>query len=277
MSRDGSVDWLCFPRFDSGACFAALLGSPDNGRWLLAPAGAGDATSAATSTTRSSSRRPGRPTTGGRARPRLHAAARQGARHRPHRRGCQGPRRLPLRAHDPLRLRRASCRGCASGRTRTNTRVAIAGPDALCFRTPVDDARRGHADGLGVHGRRGRARPVRPHVVPVARGRSRAGSTRSRRSRDTESFWREWSEACPLDLPGDWAPLVRRSLIVLKALTYDADRRDRRRADDVAAGVDRRRCATGTTATAGCVTRRSRCSRSCTATTPRRRRRGGAG
>ena len=37
---DGSIDWLCLPRFDSGACFAALLGTPDNGRWLLAPVGA---------------------------------------------------------------------------------------------------------------------------------------------------------------------------------------------------------------------------------------------
>jgi GH15 family glucan-1,4-alpha-glucosidase len=35
---DGSMDWLCFPRFDSGACFAALLGGPEQGRWLLAPA-----------------------------------------------------------------------------------------------------------------------------------------------------------------------------------------------------------------------------------------------
>jgi GH15 family glucan-1,4-alpha-glucosidase len=39
VSRAGSVDWLCVPRFDSGACFAALLGTPQNGRWLLAPAG----------------------------------------------------------------------------------------------------------------------------------------------------------------------------------------------------------------------------------------------
>ncbi|MFN8661276.1 MAG: glycoside hydrolase family 15 protein [Thermomicrobiales bacterium] len=38
VSREGSVDWACFPRFDSGACFAALLGTPQHGRWLLAPA-----------------------------------------------------------------------------------------------------------------------------------------------------------------------------------------------------------------------------------------------
>ena len=41
VSRDGSVDWLCWPRFDDAACFAALLGTSEHGRWLLAPRDAG--------------------------------------------------------------------------------------------------------------------------------------------------------------------------------------------------------------------------------------------
>ncbi|MGW6538913.1 glycoside hydrolase family 15 protein [Streptomyces sp. NPDC055051] len=45
VGRDGSIDWLCLPRFDSAACFAALLGDEDNGHWLIAPKGSGTCTS----------------------------------------------------------------------------------------------------------------------------------------------------------------------------------------------------------------------------------------
>ena len=45
VGRNGSIDWLCFPRFDSPSCFGALLGDQENGHWLLAPVGATECTS----------------------------------------------------------------------------------------------------------------------------------------------------------------------------------------------------------------------------------------
>ena len=46
VSREGSIDWLCLPRFDSNACCAALLGTSENGYWKLSPSGPHHATRA---------------------------------------------------------------------------------------------------------------------------------------------------------------------------------------------------------------------------------------
>ena len=59
VGKDGSVDWLCLPRFDSHACFAALLGTPEHGRWLLGPVDGASRAPAGTSVTAPCSRRRG--------------------------------------------------------------------------------------------------------------------------------------------------------------------------------------------------------------------------
>ena len=64
VSRHGCIDWLCLPRFDSGACFAALLGDAENGQWSLGPTAEIVEPVAATGTTRSSWRRSSSPTDG---------------------------------------------------------------------------------------------------------------------------------------------------------------------------------------------------------------------
>ncbi len=119
-----------------------------------------------------------------------------------------------------------------------DTRVAIAGPDALCFRT--------HAETRGEDMRTVSEFSVDegqrvPFVLTYFRSHEEVPEAidPEQALADTEGFWREWSEACPLDLPGGWAPLVRRSLIVLKALTYDPTGGIVAARDDVAAGVDR--------------------------------------
>jgi GH15 family glucan-1,4-alpha-glucosidase len=101
-----------------------------------------------------------------------------------------------------------------------NTRVALAGPDALCFRTPaptrgedmqtvsefaVDEGQRVPFVLTWFPSHEEVPAPIDAEVALA----------------ETESFWREWSEACSFDLPEEWAAVVRRSLIVLKALTYE--------------------------------------------------------
>ena len=173
VGRDGSIDWLCLPRFDSGACFAKLLGTEDHGSWRIAPKGVERADPPAL---------PGR-----------HPRPRVGVRHR---RGDRPGHRL--HAHPP-----AASRGGPPGRGRTGhghhgdapdhpLRLRPGGPLGAAHRRDADrggrsrrpvavddrsDPRLRPVDGGRVHRVRGPDRPVLPLVVSGARRRRRARST----------------------------------------------------------------------------------------------------
>ena len=218
VERDGSVDWLCFPRFDSGACFAALLGGPENGRWLLAPSARATSTrrylhdtlvlettwtTDAGDCARVLDFMPPR----GKAPDIVRIVE-----------GVKG--RVPFRSDLTIRFDYGHVVPWVRKRTHEeHTRVAIAGPDALCFRTPAPTRGEGFSTVSEFAVDEGERVPFaltwfRSHEdVPEPIDAEIALA-------ETESFWREWSEACPLDVPREWASLIRRSLIVLKALTY---------------------------------------------------------
>ena len=82
---------------------------------------------------------------------------------------------------------------------------AIAGPDALCLRTPVETRGEDLHTVAEFAVDEGERVPFVLTWFPSHEPRAGARSTRSRRSRDTEAFWREWSEACPLELPATGA------------------------------------------------------------------------
>ena len=167
VGRDGAIDWLCLPRFDSASCFSALLGDERHGRWLLAPAGEVRATSRryrpGTLVLETELRDGGRR----RARDRLHAPARRGpAAADADRRGRARPRADAHGARAAAGLRRRSrpwIEPAADGA------VATAGPDAFRLSTPLaldvedgDGARR-------LRRARGRARAAHAHLAPLLR------------------------------------------------------------------------------------------------------------
>ena len=99
-----------------------------------------------------------------------------------------------------------------------DARVAIAGPDALCFRTPVEVRGEDMTTVSEFTLAAGRADPVRPHLVPVASGRCRRRSTPSRRSPTPRTTGSTGPPACSHQ--GDYHDEIHQSLLVLKALTY---------------------------------------------------------
>jgi GH15 family glucan-1,4-alpha-glucosidase len=213
IGRDGSIDWLCWPRFDSEACFAALLGSPEHGRWLIAPQGKAQVT------------RRYRPNTlvlethfetpDGAAT--LVDFMPQGCDHSTLVRFVIGTRGQVV-MHTELILR-FGFGAVVPWVTRVENGAlrAIAGPDMVVLHTPV------HVRGKNMTTvgeftiSRGETIPFvltysRSHL-PIPDPVDPTGALA-----ETETFWREWSAKCRP--AGRWSDAVRRSMITLKALTY---------------------------------------------------------
>jgi GH15 family glucan-1,4-alpha-glucosidase len=211
----GSIDWLCMPRFDSAACFAALLGSSDNGRWLIAPRDEPRGT-----------RRRYRDETliletefrcaGGTVAvvDFMPIAERTGKVDLV--RVVQGRSgRVPMRTEIVLRFDYG--RIVPWVRRRRYGLRAIAGPDAVQMRAPID--LRGE-DFRTV----GEFEVAEGEILAfvMTRYASHLGEPRARDPvellRETEAWWRQWSSRCTIE--GPWREPVLRSLITLKALTY---------------------------------------------------------
>jgi GH15 family glucan-1,4-alpha-glucosidase len=213
VGRDGSIDWCCFPRFDSGACFAALLGDRRNGRWLLAPAAEALRTE----------RRYRRDTL-------ILETVYETA---------EGAVRvidfMPPRGRDPDIVRIVEgIRGRVAMRFELiirfdyghvvpwvrrvdSTLLAIAGPDALALRTPVDV----HGEDLTTVAEFAVEAGVRipfvltwfPSYEPLP-----APIDPEIALAESESYWREWAQSQAH--MGDYDEEIHQSLLVLKALTY---------------------------------------------------------
>jgi GH15 family glucan-1,4-alpha-glucosidase len=210
---DGSIDWLCLPHFDSPACFAALLGGEENGHWQIAPAAGGRCTrreyrgdtfvletvwETPEGTVRVIDCMPPRGES-----PDLVRIVE----------GISG--RVPM--HGVLRLRFDYGRVVPWVRRVDGQIAAIAGPDSVWLATPAPLDGRDFATHsefevsagervpfvLTWHPSWQRApRPVEPYAAVD----------------ETEAWWAEWMARCDYD--GGWQGEVRRSLLVLKALTF---------------------------------------------------------
>jgi GH15 family glucan-1,4-alpha-glucosidase len=213
VSRDGCVDWLCFPRFDSGACFAALLGDRENGRWRFFPEGEVTAT-----------RRRYRGDT-------LILETEIET--------AEGAVRLidfmPPRGENPDIVRIVEgMRGSVRMKMELIIRFdyghiipwvrkcdggleAIAGPDALILRTPVETRGEDLTTVAEFEVAEGDSFPFVLTWFPSHEKPPRAIHP-EHALRQTEEYWESWSKRCHAQ--GPWRDAVVRSLITLKGLTY---------------------------------------------------------
>jgi GH15 family glucan-1,4-alpha-glucosidase len=213
VSKHGSIDWAPFPRFDSGSCFAALLGGRDQGRWSIAP----------TAPVRHIGRRyrPGTlvletdfETDDGAVRVTDFMPVRD---HAPDLvRIVEGLRgRVAMRSD--LVIRFDTGRVVPWVRQREGALTAVAGPNALCLRGDLPHRGQDLATvsdfTVGGHDRLATVCTWFPshQALPVAVDPEVA-------LRETETWWREWTDRCCYR--GPWREAVVTSLTVLKALTY---------------------------------------------------------
>ncbi len=212
VGRNGSIDWMCVPRFDSPSVFAALLGTPDNGRWQITPKGRAKVT----------------------------------RRYRPNslvleteletRDGCvrvvdcmplwpqrcdvvrvvEGLRgRVPMRMHLVLRFGYGNVIPWV--RRIDGALLATAGPHSLQFRAPVETRGEGFTTISDFEVVRGERVPfVLTHFPSHEAAPLPIDAAAAIES--TERAWSAWCSTCKYD--GPWNEAVMRSLITLKALTY---------------------------------------------------------
>jgi GH15 family glucan-1,4-alpha-glucosidase len=213
VSRSGSIDWLCLPRFDSAACFAALLGTPEHGRWLIAPKG-----------TATSKRR----YRDGTLILETHFKTRTGEAllidFMPVGGDYSAIIRIVMGLKGTVRMRTELIVRFDYGisvpwvtRADAQTLSIIAGPNALALRTPAPLKGEDMRTAGEFNVKAGEAVPFtltyrQSHLpMPLPLGIEAALD-------ETEKFWRGWSGKAKIE--GPWKAPVLRSLITLKALSY---------------------------------------------------------
>lgn len=213
VSRDGAIDWLCLPRFDSPACFAALLDNEQAGTWRLAPATGGPATrrryrgdslvldtewDTPDGTVRVVDCMPPR----GEVADVVRVVE-----------GLSGRVRMRML----LRLRLDYGHIVPWVRRQGPDLVAVAGPDAVWLRTPVPLRGQDMATVAEFEVAAGQRVPFVLAYAPSHAARPVPIDTAAAVV-NTERYWAEWMSRC--NYRGPWAAEVRRSLVLLKALTY---------------------------------------------------------
>ncbi|MQA35780.1 glycoside hydrolase family 15 protein, partial [Modestobacter roseus] len=214
VGKDGSIDWLCLPSFDSAACFAALLGDERNGRWQLAPATGGACTRRQYRGDSLVLETEWETPTGSVRVIDLMPPRGEGADVVRIVEGLSG--RVAMRMDLVLRFDYGHLVPWV--RSVDGVLVAVAGPDQVSLATPVDLHGQDHTTAAEFEVVAGERVPFVLTHSPSHLPRPEPIEAESALA-STEEFWAEWIGHCSYD--GEWGPAVRRSLITLKALTYE--------------------------------------------------------